>query len=781
MIRRLSLAHLSLISTSLSKPNPRLFLSSSILLSQAHFDLRCLIPSSSSFIPSSLGGSSSGFLARNDSFLVWGIRGFSTRSMNDSSNRPPKDTILLDGCDFKHWLVVVNQPDPNLTRDEIIDTYIKTLAKVVGSEEEAMKRIYSVSTKHYFAFSCLVSEELSQKIKELPGVNWVLPDSYMNVKEKTYGGEPFIDGQAVPYDPKYHEVWVRNHNESLRRSNRRDKTRNDRPRNFDRRRDMANSDMLPPPPPPPSASVSNLGAKISTGLNQAVFQNEMQSPLVQNAAFLNRERPMPPQTPPQIHNQNLSSSTPQPMENQNYQGSDRQFENRDFQSPQRLQHQNLYDTAPPHMQHENFQSSSTPQRMQIQGGAPYQVGRDVLGGNMPPPPQNWSNLRRDMPPPVNNQCTPSRDMSPPIQKQDFQRVEVPTSAVPTPSFQNKDMLASVNNQNWGMPPSLQNQDFRCGDMPTSAMQNSGFQHRNMPQAMEKQHFQAMDAQPSGQNNRFYNRDIAPSAQSHLQYRDMPPAAQNCSFQYSEMPFPVQNRDFPYRNMPSPAQNRDFQHGNMPSPAQNHDFQYRDMQLPAQKCDFQYGNMPSPAQNRDFQYGDMRSPAQKRDFPYGNMPSPAQNQDFQFANMSPPPTQNPDFQFGKMSPHAMQNHDFHYGGGNARVGNGDMCPPLVENHDFRYGNYQPGNYQNGDANIGASPNNEHNREMSGYPSVGGYMQNQGHQGQELLGNMTNSNDRNGDNQRWGNFNSVDNGYSSTGDFQSRDTSNEEYGVVANRNF
>ena len=23
-------------------------------------------------------------------------------------------------------------------------------------------------------------------------------------------GEPFIDGQAVPYDPKYHEEWVRN-------------------------------------------------------------------------------------------------------------------------------------------------------------------------------------------------------------------------------------------------------------------------------------------------------------------------------------------------------------------------------------------------------------------------------------------------------------------------------------------------------------------------------------------------------------------------------------------
>ncbi|KAK9126697.1 hypothetical protein Scep_015543 [Stephania cephalantha] len=95
-----------------------------------------------------------------------GVRGLAMRS-NDSSNRPPKETILLDGCDFEHWLVVVEPPDPNLTRDEIIDSYIKTLAQVVGSEEEARMKIYSVSTKHYFAFGALVSEELSYKIKGL--------------------------------------------------------------------------------------------------------------------------------------------------------------------------------------------------------------------------------------------------------------------------------------------------------------------------------------------------------------------------------------------------------------------------------------------------------------------------------------------------------------------------------------------------------------------------------------------------------------------------------------
>jgi len=82
-------------------------------------------------------------------------------------------------------------------------------------------KIYSVSTRCYYAFGALVSEELSYKLKglnlmveiylavyrsfccsrscglmplglldfaELPNVRWVLPDSYLDVKNKDYGG-----------------------------------------------------------------------------------------------------------------------------------------------------------------------------------------------------------------------------------------------------------------------------------------------------------------------------------------------------------------------------------------------------------------------------------------------------------------------------------------------------------------------------------------------------------------------------------------------------------------
>ncbi|PIA59369.1 hypothetical protein AQUCO_00400329v1 [Aquilegia coerulea] len=204
-----------------------------------------------------------------------------TSSLRDPSpnwnNRPPKETILLDGCDFEHWLIVVENPADKLTRDEIIDSYIKKLAQVFGgNEEEARQKIYSVSTRHYFAFGCIVPEEISYKIKELPGVRWVLPDSYLDVKNKDYGGEPFINGQAVPYDPKYHEQWVRNKIDSENRGRRnKDRPRNfDRSRNFERRRENIQNNRDDRPP-----ADSNRGG--------------MPTPYVQNSGTNNSGMPAP--------------------------------------------------------------------------------------------------------------------------------------------------------------------------------------------------------------------------------------------------------------------------------------------------------------------------------------------------------------------------------------------------------------------------------------------------------------------------------------------------------
>lgn len=48
------------------------------------------------------------------------------------SNRPPKETILLDGCDYEHWLIVMEYDDPKPSEEEMINSYVKTLATVLG-------------------------------------------------------------------------------------------------------------------------------------------------------------------------------------------------------------------------------------------------------------------------------------------------------------------------------------------------------------------------------------------------------------------------------------------------------------------------------------------------------------------------------------------------------------------------------------------------------------------------------------------------------------------------
>jgi len=119
---------------------------------------------------------------------------YSPLDSNDSGRRES----LFPGCDYEHWLVTMEFPDPQTTREQKIDTFVKTLANVVGSEEEAKKRIYALSTTTYTGFMCEISEELSEKIKKEPGVEWVLPDSYGDPIKKEYGvGDNYINGVII--------------------------------------------------------------------------------------------------------------------------------------------------------------------------------------------------------------------------------------------------------------------------------------------------------------------------------------------------------------------------------------------------------------------------------------------------------------------------------------------------------------------------------------------------------------------------------------------------------
>ncbi|KAL2994609.1 hypothetical protein AAZX31_10G173600 [Glycine max] len=112
-------------------------------------------------------------------------------SSSSFSDRPPTEMApLFPGCDYNHWLIVMDHPGgEGATKQQMIDCYIQTLAKVLGSEEEAKKKIYNVSCERYFGFGCEIDEETSNKLEGLPGVLFVLPDSYVDPENKDYGGK----------------------------------------------------------------------------------------------------------------------------------------------------------------------------------------------------------------------------------------------------------------------------------------------------------------------------------------------------------------------------------------------------------------------------------------------------------------------------------------------------------------------------------------------------------------------------------------------------------------
>ncbi|XP_062011547.1 multiple organellar RNA editing factor 8, chloroplastic/mitochondrial-like [Rosa rugosa] len=303
------------------------------------------------------------------------------------SNRPPKETILLDGCDFEHWLVVMEPPPEGTTRDDTIKEYIKTLAMVVGSEEEARMKIYSVSTRCYYAFGALVSEELSYKIKELPKVRWVLPDSYLDVKNKDYGGEPFINGEAVPYDSKYHEEWIRNNSRANERNRRNDRPRNfDNSRNFDRRREnMQRRDGQNRDAPPLPNQPGQHGPGMAGPPSNMSPPNNMPPPPVDRP-------PMPP------NNTSAPNYNNMPQASNNWGGGQPNY-NRMPPNNYNQGSPNNYNQMPPN---NNMRGPPPPQNHM--GGPPPHMGGQPphMGGGQPAP--SWSD-----PAQYQNNYTPERD------------------------------------------------------------------------------------------------------------------------------------------------------------------------------------------------------------------------------------------------------------------------------------------------------------------------------------------------------------------------------------
>ncbi|KAK3222914.1 hypothetical protein Dsin_009939 [Dipteronia sinensis] len=113
------------------------------------------------------------------------------------------DTILFEGCDYNHWLITMEFPkNPGPTPEEMVQTYVETCAKGLNiSLEEAKKIIYACSTTTYEGFQAVMTEEESKKFEALPGVVFVLPDSYIDPVNKQYGGDKYENGIITPRPP----------------------------------------------------------------------------------------------------------------------------------------------------------------------------------------------------------------------------------------------------------------------------------------------------------------------------------------------------------------------------------------------------------------------------------------------------------------------------------------------------------------------------------------------------------------------------------------------------
>ncbi|XP_077213381.1 DAG protein, chloroplastic-like [Tasmannia lanceolata] len=90
---------------------------------------------------------------------------------------------------------------PKPIPEEMVEYYVQTLAKVVGSVEEAKKRMYACSATTYVGFQAVMTEEMSEKFQGLPGVLFILPDSYIDPENKEYGGDRYINGTIIPRPP----------------------------------------------------------------------------------------------------------------------------------------------------------------------------------------------------------------------------------------------------------------------------------------------------------------------------------------------------------------------------------------------------------------------------------------------------------------------------------------------------------------------------------------------------------------------------------------------------
>uniref|UniRef100_A0A7N1A2C0 MORF/ORRM1/DAG-like MORF domain-containing protein n=1 Tax=Kalanchoe fedtschenkoi TaxID=63787 RepID=A0A7N1A2C0_KALFE len=156
--------------------------------------------------------------------------------------------------------------DPKPTPEEMVETYVQTCAMGLNiSVEEAKKKIYACSTTTYQGFQAVMTEAESEQFQNLPGVVFILPDSYIDPVNKEYGGDTYINGTIIPRPPPVQYNRGRNDRNRPRYGNQRGSPGNfsnqqgpmqGDGRNFGPPRNVSQQNygqpgQVPPPSPPP--------------------------------------------------------------------------------------------------------------------------------------------------------------------------------------------------------------------------------------------------------------------------------------------------------------------------------------------------------------------------------------------------------------------------------------------------------------------------------------------------------------------------------------------------
>ncbi|KAK4279532.1 hypothetical protein QN277_011302 [Acacia crassicarpa] len=95
--------------------------------------------------------------------------------------------LASSSTENRHWIVIMEKPPLGVdSKQQVIDYFVQTLQRVIGSEKEAQMSIYDASWDTHYGFCCDIDEVTSSQLARLPGVISVKPDPDFCSPEKDY-------------------------------------------------------------------------------------------------------------------------------------------------------------------------------------------------------------------------------------------------------------------------------------------------------------------------------------------------------------------------------------------------------------------------------------------------------------------------------------------------------------------------------------------------------------------------------------------------------------------